>query len=52
MVIDEFLFASVFFVERDDPDCLKEIIRPLEQSTYSLQDVPCALVNATLWHNR
>ena len=51
IVIDEFLYASVFFVERDDPDGLIDILKPLELSTYSLQAVPCALVNATLRHN-
>ena len=50
LVIDEFLYASVFFVERDDLSDLGHILSQLKQSSYSLQNVPCALVDNTLGH--
>lgn len=48
IVIDEFLFATVFFVLHEDHECIDSIIEKLNASEYSLKDVPFSLVNNTL----
>lgn len=48
IVIDEFLFATVFFVLHEDRNCINSFIEKLDESEYSLKDVPFAIANYPL----